>query len=233
MRIGADPLVGVPNQNGGQNYNASKSFEAKCRFGDPFLQQNAKSLFAQGIILDTIGQTSWLPAVSGDVPDEWPGFAGWHDLSQKPPKTFWMTLVAGRGPNGLNAPDYFGRACQHVFKKKVDDGQLDVRYLLNDPAFNTTAVRCLNFFCNKRITLTIQKKLFLRRMQSVVWMRRLMRTEEKRILGLVPAMAKEGDRICILFGCSVPVVLREESHGGPHFKVIGECYIDGENFTYI
>jgi hypothetical protein len=58
-------------------------------------------------------------------------------------------------------------------------------------------------------------------------------TRKKNILGLVPDSANRDDFICILFGCSVPVVLRKEIHTagktitGIHFKFIGECYVDG------
>ena len=69
-------------------------------------------------------------------------------------------------------------------------------------------------------------------MQSVVWMRSLMVTEKKHILGLVSQDAMPGDHICILFGCSVPVVLREESHGsganaGTHYRFLGDAFVEG------
>lgn len=53
---------------------------------------------------------------------------------------------------------------------------------------------------------------FLRRVQGVVWGRQMMPTKGRRgsskFLGLVPAEAREWDPICILYGCSVPLVLR-------------------------
>jgi hypothetical protein len=71
-------------------------------------------------------------------------------------------------------------------------------------------------------------------MQTVVWMRRLMLTEKRKILGLVPDDADKGDYICILFGCSVPVVLRGVKHvptstqdKGTHYEFVGECYVHG------
>ena len=47
----------------------------------------------------------------------------------------------------------------------------------------------------------------------------------ERSLGFVPTSAVEGDTVCILLGCSVPVVLRNV--GDSMFIFIGECYIDG------
>ena len=50
-------------------------------------------------------------------------------------------------------------------------------------------------------------------------------TTEYRYLGLAPRDAQEDDMVCILFGCSVPVILRENEDETLRF--IGECYIDG------
>jgi hypothetical protein len=66
---------------------------------------------------------------------------------------------------------------------------------------------------------------FLRRVQAVIWNKRLIRTkpykpdesgkpdepdepDEPGRLGLVPEKAQTDDLICVLYGCSVPVVLR-------------------------
>ena len=51
--------------------------------------------------------------------------------------------------------------------------------------------------------------------------------------GIAPTRAKEDDMICILLGCSVPVVLRPViSGGGRAYELIGDAYIhyimDGE-----
>ncbi|OJI85742.1 hypothetical protein ASPTUDRAFT_118842 [Aspergillus tubingensis CBS 134.48] len=53
--------------------------------------------------------------------------------------------------------------------------------------------------------------------------RRLM-ISSKRYIGLVPAKAQEGDLICVLFGCSVPVILRKQ---GDNYTFIGESYVHG------
>jgi hypothetical protein len=44
-------------------------------------------------------------------------------------------------------------------------------------------------------------------------------------LGSVPHGTLIGDRICILFGSTVPFVFRECSQG--YFTLIGECYVHG------
>jgi len=44
-------------------------------------------------------------------------------------------------------------------------------------------------------------------------------------IGAIPQEAQLGDLVCILFGCSVPVVLRK--HIGEEYQLVGECYIHG------
>lgn len=65
---------------------------------------------------------------------------------------------------------------------------------------------------------------FLRRVQATTWKRRFMVTERNTI-GLAPPEAVVGDMICLLWGCSVPVILRDL--GGKKCKLIGESYMHG------
>jgi hypothetical protein len=44
-------------------------------------------------------------------------------------------------------------------------------------------------------------------------------------IGIVPVGAREGDEICVLLGCSAPVVIRSETSG--RYKVIGRCNVYG------
>lgn len=55
--------------------------------------------------------------------------------------------------------------------------------------------------------------------------RRLM-VGKNGFLGLAPDKSQKGDMVCILFGCSVPVVLRKIADG-TKFACIGECFVDG------
>ncbi|KAI1161520.1 heterokaryon incompatibility protein-domain-containing protein [Nemania serpens] len=54
---------------------------------------------------------------------------------------------------------------------------------------------------------------------------RLMVTCNGRI-GLAPEKAMKGDLVCVLFGCSVPVLLRQ-SDQKETFTFVGECFLDG------
>lgn len=50
-------------------------------------------------------------------------------------------------------------------------------------------------------------------------------------LGLAPAEAEVGDWICMLWGCSVPVIVRQlawrDKKESNYVKLIGDCYIHG------
>ncbi|TGJ82702.1 hypothetical protein E0Z10_g6056 [Xylaria hypoxylon] len=67
-----------------------------------------------------------------------------------------------------------------------------------------------------------QWEVFSWAVNSMAW-RRLMGTQSGR-MGTAPAAAQLGDRIALLLGCSVPMVLREKKDG---WVVVGECYVHG------
>ncbi|KAK8031273.1 hypothetical protein PG990_001007 [Apiospora arundinis] len=90
---------------------------------------------------------------------------------------------------------------------------------------------------------------YIQRVQSVIWDRRLFKIHRleaigRALYGLAPRGAREGDAICILHGCSVPVVLRAiksaesrtgDGGGGSNsnsehkgsWELIGECFVYG------
>jgi hypothetical protein len=203
QRIRADLLVGMPDKK--RNYDASGNYKSKWKFGTDATE---KRLFVDGFVLDTIA-VKYLPAQSGNVPFEWLAAGGWIDTQKLPPDKFWRTLVADRGPDGQNPPSHYRRACKHAYALGVDGDDLRTDKGIAEGCPEVVAE-------------------FLRRVQSVVWQRCLMLTREYDMLGLVPYEAIEGDTICILYGCSVPVVLRErkeEGTGETYYVLIGECYV--------
>ncbi|KAF2162445.1 hypothetical protein M409DRAFT_27070 [Zasmidium cellare ATCC 36951] len=54
--------------------------------------------------------------------------------------------------------------------------------------------------------------------------RRLAVTESGHV-GIVPQQAQKGDLVCVLYGCSVPVILRPLAKG--QYRLVGECYLQG------
>jgi hypothetical protein len=166
------------------------------------------------------------PAVDGIIPSSWIE-AAIHiaDIREGPewsvddttawnyiPDIFWRTLVADRGDDGNPPPGWYYRACQESYRRcnsgTSEFGDLDTSNLLEWPVDDGNSS-----------TMTA----FLRRVQAVTWNRRLICTGNS--IGLAPPETQEDDILCIFFGCSVPVILRENEDGTAEF--IGECYING------
>jgi hypothetical protein len=52
-------------------------------------------------------------------------------------------------------------------------------------------------------------------------------TTHHGFIGMAPRRAQSGDIVCVLFGCSVPVVLRKRQDDNETWEFIGECYLHG------
>ena len=125
------------------------------------------------------------------------------------------TLVADRGPNGTSAPGWYRRACFECLQHTDRSGDLDIDRLKTSPETSSTQIT------------------FLERVQPIVWGRRFFETRAKQrsqkpLFGLGNSEVRVGDMVCILFGCSVPVLLRQITQGKtPEFLFVGECYVHG------
>ena len=58
------------------------------------------------------------------------------------------------------------------------------------------------------------------------WMARRLITTNEGYIGMAPCRAQKGDQICVLLGCSIPMILRKRE-GDSLYEVIGECYLQG------
>ncbi|KAF2103265.1 hypothetical protein NA57DRAFT_72240 [Rhizodiscina lignyota] len=75
-------------------------------------------------------------------------------------------------------------------------------------------------------SIQIQDSFLGRFYDTVIRMSRRLLVGETGILGMAPGRAKKGDYICILKGCSVPVILRRTADVGL-YSFVGECFVDG------
>jgi hypothetical protein len=178
------------------------------------------SLWARGLVLGTVSRIS-SQVVDGTVPDEFLRMAGWNreeDINTIP-DYLWRTLVADRGEDGNLPPFWYRRACMYALTQASSDGHLNTTKLVSTRSLPRTVIR------------------YLRRVQQVVWSRRFFHCKEsssaRPIFGIGPKYMKNKDVICLLYGCSVPVVLRQHSKRDlPYYELIGECFayekMDGE-----
>lgn len=139
---------------------------------------------------------------------------------------FWRTTVAGRAPNthdGRNPPPYYRRLCEATFHTNHEED--------------------INIEKQRISTTNELHKAYLKRIEAVVFRRSLTKLRRCGRLALVPGSAHSGDLVCILFGCSVPVILRRLQDqtidvnevvdkvttkiNRPLYQLIGECYVHG------
>ncbi|KAI8629873.1 heterokaryon incompatibility protein-domain-containing protein [Xylariaceae sp. FL1651] len=187
-------------------------------------------LCVEGFVLGEIVNQSEVMK-GGIVPGEWVAKLGWNKELQnenRVPDTLWRLLVADRMEKGGKPPQWYKRACLHGL---VDDK-------LSDYQGNVHPVT----YSNRRISELTSR--YFKRVESVVWNRREggLKTDGTRrdvvdrdeevppdpIFGLAPQGSKVSDIVCILLGCSVPVVLsRDRGENRCLYKVVGEAYVHG------
>jgi hypothetical protein len=257
-RTNSDSLVGSADHRKQKPYNASKGLRPYFKFGkcsddhkqkhgdrlptpnrtspvglemkkktdldavEPQLPRPRKfdgTLFVKGFRLQSIDKVS-SRVLDGVIPKEAYEFAGWDPSDKnvdKVPDMLWQTFVADRGPNGLPPPAWYARACLECLIQCNSSGDLNTKDIRNHKDTPETM------------------RMFLERVQRVVWSRKFFLTNHEgyplSIFGLAPQTAAKGDIVCILYGCSVPVVLREVGKKDM-YEFVGECYVhrmmDGE-----
>ncbi|KAK0646920.1 heterokaryon incompatibility protein-domain-containing protein [Cercophora newfieldiana] len=189
-RANADPLVGPP-QDGHRNYNAAgpeKLDLEKLRFKKRPVMGHY-SLYVRGFELDEVVEVADASQL-GCIPMSWLQLAGWEDLDNDPPDEFWRTIVADRGRDNRNPPYYYARACQEsVTRGGHLGGSVNTAALIHDEQNSIVAEFC-------------------RRVHAVIWNRSLFRTKHHNRLGLATHV-REGDKVCVLYGSTVPVILRQ------------------------
>ncbi|KAF2117042.1 heterokaryon incompatibility protein-domain-containing protein [Lophiotrema nucula] len=194
LRKNADPLVGLTSSRG-QVYSAAGSKDIdptslKFRKRTNLTHQSDHySMYVRGFCLDTIEEVADVSR-NGLIPVSWMDLGGWPDASGPVPNHFWRTLVANRGPDGQNPPTYYSYACNKVFKRGGHE---------------SGAVSTQDFIHYERDFAAAQ---FCRRVQAVIWNRALVRTTNG-MLGMVDKNVRPGDTVCIIYGCSVPLILRQ------------------------
>jgi hypothetical protein len=213
-RVHANGLVGQPGQS---PYQASRMAPGIWNFG---IDQSSPVLTVKGFQLDEIVTVENV-AFNGIISREWLSYANLEGarynsketegISSAISESFWRTMVAGKDSEGRNPPYWYRAAFAEVFASYHDDRRIDL-----------DLSRDLHEFQNPL------QKTISRRVLEVIWNRRLTRTARRKRLALVPRDTERGDIVCILFGCSVPIVLRKVVGGvEDSYIFIGESYVHG------
>jgi hypothetical protein len=153
--------------------------------------------------------------INGNVPAEYLKYAGWDPSTTESknivPDKLWRTLVADRAPDEKFSPRWYKRACQYCLN---DDTIMSRNNDLNTQAKSGSPVI----------------RQFLKRMRAVVWNRQLfIAGDNDKYFGLMPEEGRAGDLVCILEGCTVPVILHpmHTQPDGTYFEFIGEAFVYG------
>ena len=170
-----DPLVGT-YFHAQPYYSASGALPAQ--YGSEWeVELTTCNLRVTGFVLDTVASTCDASQF-GNVPDEWLQFA---DQPSEVDHTLWHVLVADRGPSGTNPPAYY----KHAFKRALEGSisGLEISQSIGKgPAILDD---------------------FLTRVESVVWDRRLYRSDKHGRLGLGPKLMRKDDCKHRVLGCRI------------------------------
>ncbi|KAM3081746.1 hypothetical protein ACMFMG_005192 [Clarireedia jacksonii] len=187
------------------------------------------SLDARGIILGEVAQRSTRLA-NAIITKECLQLLGTvsrkpHSNIISPSDTIWRTLCADRDGKGEPAPGLFRVAMLHLLQLSTEI-----------PESGNLLDHMSSIDIEELIDTDIPDhvRTFLAVVRDVIWNRRTFRSKANNatstpFVGLIPQNAKVGDQICILYGCSVPVVLRKHLRFNkePCWELIGDAFVYG------
>ncbi|CAG8971448.1 hypothetical protein HYALB_00002031 [Hymenoscyphus albidus] len=224
-RRNGDSFVGTAFRSSQKNYNAACDLKPWIKFGELTEEASRKKkyngrLAVKGIRIGNIAKLAPRAPQGMIFPDTfemakfdrdwWDDNKEWAPGMARVPEGFWRTIVADRSSSsGGNTESWYPRACYESLKNLYPDGSL-----------------------RPDIVLGLRKapkfvKVFLSRVKDVMWDRRfaLISLHGKETYALLPADTKKRDIICVLFGSSVPVVMRPHDD---YWEMVGECFCYGQ-----
>jgi hypothetical protein len=229
-RLHGSPLVGGPQKPA---YNAHCGLKPHVSVGRNEVDGTCDgSLYASGIILGEVARRSTRLA-SAIVTKECLEILG--TISRKShsdlinlPDTVWRTLCADRDDRGQPAPSFYRVAMLHL---------LQISSKAPNPEQSTNLFEYVSSIDIEELldtNIPDHVKKYLAVVRNVIWNRRTFQSkvdndDEVPLVGLIPRNGQVGDQVCILYGCSVPVVLRElpSSDDETCWQLIGDAYVYG------
>jgi hypothetical protein len=225
-RVNADPLIAAtPRINSIYKASGRPTLRPAWTFHQKVIAEcSVPVLYARGFILDFISHTEDA-ATFGRIPSSWLKHsivkktnANGTSSAESISEDFWRTMVANRDCYGGNPPPFYSTVCSNVFRRQAEEDEIDLLSV-------------------RESKLDMIQHEMLQRVEAVVLNRRLTRTERHSLLSLVPEKSQVGDLLCVLAGCSVPVVLSRRTKYGDeegYYTLVGESYIhsmmEGEAF---
>jgi hypothetical protein len=232
---------------GHECYRASLREEPQFKFKERQIGGTKTHLLCvKGIEIGTI---KWQSGTCHDglIPKEAFRKGGWTSQKEKigseVPEKVWRTLVADRDSDGRNPPIWYQQACFVCLANSTSNGNIVTQTLLSGKQMKAVTeylkrVQCVTW--NRRFIEarpyqadlngdpqdSQQQQITGDRSPSSISTSESEDSHDDRLFGLGPAGAGNNDIICILFGCSVPCILRRRQDGC--YQFIGEAYIYGQ-----
>jgi hypothetical protein len=232
LRVHGDPLVGSSRR---PKYNCSLDQKPQVWFGRQLnTRKSDGTLNARGIVLGQITRVSTRMAngiVYGDALEILGTIKRSPATLWSISDAIWQTLCADRDRNGDRAPFSYRSAMLDILRF-ISETSLD-----SDSGNDLQIMPCIDVEDLLATAELVHTHAFLKKIRDTVWNRRAFRSKpnpaekdtSKFLVGLVPRTAKTGDVVCILYGCSVPVVLRksQSSTSDESWLLVGDAYVNG------
>ena len=122
------------------------------------------------------------------------------------PDALWRTLCADRHDRMEHGPSFYQLAMLHLLQISSKAPEADESHILFEHMYSIDIEELLE------TELPDYVKRYLQVVRDVIWNRRTFRSKansrnKSTLVGLVPQSSKMGDNLCVLYGCSVPMVL--------------------------
>ena len=220
-RVNADPLVGIAHSPIYSTCDAEIAKAPKVRFGvsDAHRRYDG-SLWAKGIEFATMTDVSTRMAdgiILSECLNMIKGKTDFNDCyrgADFDPRACRI-LCANRGEGGMKMPATYRHALPDLLRKLPTGSSIDTVELIS------ALSKSEDYIAH-----------YLRRTQAVIWNRKVFFARKtgdgERLVGIAPRGTREGDKICVLFGGSVPFVLREHKvDSDSYYELVGAAYVDG------
>jgi hypothetical protein len=210
---------------GSRVYDASRGVAIRVHAIPPTIKH---VLQVDGMIFGVIGSVS-ICIGGGTLDANCLRMLGWSGtLEDGIVDRLWRTLVTDRSQDGKPAPTWYRRACALALTQLDDHGALDTVALVGDPSQPSTLVEYL-----RRVQKATQNRKIFRcaSAQGDVMSAGTRAQEADTVVGIGPdCIGHDEEYICVLFGCSVPIILRGSifsADGTMHASLLGACYVHG------
>jgi len=239
----SDSFVGLPGSN---NYNACgrQNKQARVKFPQSPVHRTSAvpsrvihdmSMSVNGVMIGTVSfRTDPFPdsVITKDCLEG----LGWvfdNHAVENPeiPDKLWQTLVADRDPQGNPPPLWYKKACQHCLTYQTNNGHLNINTILRGKLQGGPTNIVYDYLC--RVRAVTRDRSFLRGDPISSATTNTRDFDQEELVGFGPPRTEKGDAIAILYGCSVPVILRPTQNGsGEHlgYLFVGEAYIYGKMY---